>query len=115
MSLALTIPVLLWSRDPQAWLGYAAPRFPGSDWIPAILGTAVFLYGGLVFLRGAAGELRGRQPGMMTLISMAIMVAFSRLETLIIMLAGSPASLIIRVGMPYSVITLAYSFIRRSS
>jgi Cu2+-exporting ATPase len=76
LSLALTIPVLLWSRDPQAWLGYAAPQFRGSDWIPAILGTAVFLYGGLVFLRGAAGELRGRQPGMMTLISLAIVVAF---------------------------------------
>jgi P-type Cu2+ transporter len=76
LSLALTIPVLIWSRDPQAWLGYAAPRFPGSDWIPAVLGTAVFLYGGLVFLRGAAGELRGRQPGMMTLISLAIVVAF---------------------------------------
>ena len=63
LSLALTIPVLLWSRDPQAWLGYAAPRFPGSDWIPAVLGTAVFLYGGLVFLRGAAGELRAGSPG----------------------------------------------------
>jgi P-type Cu2+ transporter len=76
LSLALTIPVLLWSRDPQAWLGYAAPRFPGSDWIPAVLGTAVFLYGGLVFLRGAAGELRDQQLGMMTLISLAIVVAF---------------------------------------
>jgi P-type Cu2+ transporter len=76
LSLALTIPVLFWSRDPQAWLSYTAPQFPGSDWIPAVLGTAVFLYGGLVFLRGAAGELRSRQPGMMTLISLAIVVAF---------------------------------------
>jgi len=76
LSLALTIPVLVWSRDPQAWLRYTAPQFPGSDWIPAVLGTIVFGYGGLVFLRGAAGELRGRQPGMMTLISLAIVVAF---------------------------------------
>jgi Cu2+-exporting ATPase len=76
LSLLLTIPVLLWSRDPQEWLGYLAPSFPGSDWIPAVLGSAVFLYGGLVFLRGALGELRDRQPGMMTLISMAIVVAF---------------------------------------
>jgi Cu2+-exporting ATPase len=76
LSLALTIPVLVWSRDPQAWLRYTAPQFPGSDWIPAVLGSAVFLYGGLVFLRGAAGELRDRQPGMMTLISLAIVVAF---------------------------------------
>ena len=76
LSLLLTIPVLLWSGDPQEWLGYTAPGFPGSDWIPAVLGTAVFLYGGLVFIRGAVGELRARQPGMMTLISLAIVVAF---------------------------------------
>jgi len=76
LSLALTIPVLVWSGDPQAWLGYAAPIFPGSTLIPAILGTIVFAYGGLVFLRGAGGELRDRRPGMMTLISLAIVVAF---------------------------------------
>jgi Cu2+-exporting ATPase len=76
LSLALTIPVVIWSRDPQKWLGYAAPAFPGSDLIPAILGTVLFLYGGLVFLRGARGELAGRQPAMMTLISLAIVVAF---------------------------------------
>ena len=76
LSLALSIPVFIWSPDPQAWLGYTAPTFPGSDWIPPILGTVVFLYGGLVFLRGARGELAGRQPGMMTLISLAIVVAF---------------------------------------
>jgi Cu2+-exporting ATPase len=75
-SLLLTIPVLIWSRDPQAWLRYTAPEFPGSDWIPAVLGSVVFLYGGLVFVRGAVGELRVRQPGMMTLISLAIVVAF---------------------------------------
>src|SRR5690606_19386179 len=49
----------------------------GSDWIAPLLGTVVFLYGGLVFLRGAAGELRRRMPGMMTLISLAIVVAFT--------------------------------------
>jgi Cu2+-exporting ATPase len=76
LSLALTIPVVLWSRDPQTWLGYAAPTFPGSALIPPVLGTLVFLYGGLVFLRGAQGELAARQPAMMTLISLAIVVAF---------------------------------------
>ena len=76
LSLVLTVPVVLWSPDPQAWLGYTAPSFPGSDWIPPVLGTIVFLYGGLVFLRGAQGELTDRQPGMMTLISLAIVVAF---------------------------------------
>src|SRR5215469_4948539 len=76
-SLAVTIPTAIWSPDVQHWLGYTAPRFPGSRFIPAILGTIVFFYGGLVFLRGARGELADRKPGMMTLISLAIIVAFS--------------------------------------
>ena len=74
--LALTIPVVIWSAEVQHWLGYLAPRFPGSEWVPAVLGTIVFLYGGKVFLHGARTELSSRQPGMMTLISLAIVVAF---------------------------------------
>ena len=76
LSLVLTIPVVFWSAHIQELLGYRAPEFPGSAWIPAVLGTAVFLYGGLVFLKGACRELRARLPGMMTLISLAISVAF---------------------------------------
>jgi len=76
LSFLLTVPVLVWSRDLQEWLGYTAPQFPGSDLIPPVLGTVVFLYGGLVFLRGGRDELRDRRPGMMTLISLAISVAF---------------------------------------
>jgi P-type Cu2+ transporter len=76
LSFALTIPVVFWSTDVQHWLGYTAPSFPGSKFIPAILGTFVFIYGGLVFIRGAWGELADRKPGMMTLISLAIIVAF---------------------------------------
>jgi Cu2+-exporting ATPase len=72
----MTTPVVIWSMDVQEWLGYQAPTFPGSDLIPAVFGTAVFLYGGLVFLRGGVSEIRDRQPGMMLLISMAITVAF---------------------------------------
>jgi Cu2+-exporting ATPase len=76
LSLLLTIPVVIWSAHIQELLGYRAPEFPGSDWIPPVLGTAVFLYGGLVFLQGAVRELRARLPGMMTLIALAITVAF---------------------------------------
>ena len=76
LSLVMTIPVLIWSPDLQQWLGYTAPDFPGSDLIPPILGTVIFLYGGTVFLRGGLAEVRARQPGMMTLISLAILVAF---------------------------------------
>src|SRR5438309_1215852 len=74
--LLLTIPVLAWSVDIRHWLGYQAPTFIGSDSIPAVVGTIVFLYGGRVFLVGARDELSNRQPGMMTLISLAILVAF---------------------------------------
>lgn len=50
--------------------------FPGSEYIPAIFGAIIFFYGGLVFLKSAKAELAAKQPGMMTLISMAITVAF---------------------------------------
>jgi P-type Cu2+ transporter len=76
LSFALTLPVVFWSMDIQHWLGYTAPSFPGSKFIPAILGTVVFIYGGLVFIRGAWGELADHKPGMMTLISLAIIVAY---------------------------------------
>src|SRR5207302_8720775 len=76
LSFALTIPVVYWSTDVQHWLGYTAPSFPGSKFIPAVLGTVVFVYGGLVFIRGAWSELADHKPGMMTLISLAIVVAF---------------------------------------
>ena len=76
ISLALTIPTLVWGELLQQWLGYRAPQFPGSDWVPPVFGTAVFAYGGWVFLQGARRELLDRLPGMMTLISLAITVAF---------------------------------------
>jgi P-type Cu2+ transporter len=76
LSFALTTPVVFWSSDVQHWLGYSAPAFPGSKLIPPILGTAVFIYGGLVFIRGAGGELTDYKPGMMTLISLGIIAAF---------------------------------------
>src|SRR6266700_2626765 len=76
LTFSLTSPVVVWSPDVQHWLDYTAPSFPGSKFIPAVLGTVVFLYGGLVFIRGAWSELADRKPGMMTLISLAITVAF---------------------------------------
>src|SRR2546426_2734110 len=67
LSLALTVPVVFWSTDVQHWLGYTAPSFSGSKFIPAILGTVVFVYGGLVFIRRALGGLSDHKPRMMTL------------------------------------------------
>jgi Cu2+-exporting ATPase len=53
LSFALTIPVVLLSSEVQDWFGYTVPSFPGSTYVPAILGKVVFLCGGLVFIRGA--------------------------------------------------------------
>ncbi len=76
LSLALTLPVVFWSEHVQMLLGYEAPSFPGSRWIGPVLGTVIFFYGGWVFIKGAVDELRARLPGMMTLIALAITVAF---------------------------------------
>jgi P-type Cu2+ transporter len=76
LSLALTIPTLIWGHMLPQLTGWHAPAFPGSAWIAPVFGTIVFFYGGLVFLQGAVHELKDRLPGMMTLISLAITVAF---------------------------------------
>ncbi|MGM0688108.1 MAG: heavy metal translocating P-type ATPase [Bacillota bacterium] len=76
LSLVLTLPVVFWSEHIQMLLGYSAPEFFGSTWIPPVLGTVIFFYGGWVFIQGAWEELKALLPGMMTLISLAISVAF---------------------------------------
>ena len=75
-SLALTIPVLLYTPLIQEWLGFRAPQIPGADWIASLFSTAIFVVGGLPFLRMALPEIATRQLGMMTLVSLAISVAF---------------------------------------
>jgi Cu2+-exporting ATPase len=75
LSLLLAIPTLAFSHTVQSWFGWNF-MFTGSKYIPAIFGFIIFFYGGLVFLKGARAELADKQPGMMTLISMAITVAF---------------------------------------
>jgi P-type Cu2+ transporter len=76
LSLALTVPVIVYSEMVQEWLGFTPPQFPGSASVAPVLGTLVFLYGGRPFLQGGLSEARARQPGMMLLISLAITVAF---------------------------------------
>jgi Cu2+-exporting ATPase len=77
LSLALTLLVVFWSGDVQHWFGYHAPTFLGSRLIPAVLGTVILAYGGSVFIKGAWPELSAHQPGMMSLISLALVVAFT--------------------------------------
>ena len=76
MALVLTIPTLIWGHMFERAVGLMAPHFFGSRWIAPVFGTAVFAYGGWPFLQGGVRELRDRMPGMMTLISLAISVAF---------------------------------------
>jgi Cu2+-exporting ATPase len=74
--LPLTIIVVLYSPMVQTWLGFSMPEFPGSNLIAPVLGSFIFFYGGLPFLGMARQELVQRQPGMMTLISVAIIAAY---------------------------------------
>lgn len=76
LSLGLTIPVLIFSEAIQNWLDFTAPDLPLGEWYPLIFSTLIFVFGGLLFLNMAKGELQERQPGMMTLISLAITTAY---------------------------------------
>jgi Cu2+-exporting ATPase len=76
VSLVLTVPVLLFSPMLQQWLGFRMPEFVGSRWIGPVFAIAVFAYGGVPFLQMAVPEIRSKKPGMMALISLAIIVAF---------------------------------------
>jgi P-type Cu2+ transporter len=75
-SLLLSIPVLVYSEMIQMWFSFTPPSFPFSEWIPFVFSVVIFAYGGLPFLNMAVPELKDRKPGMMTLISLAISVAF---------------------------------------
>ncbi len=75
LSLLLTVPILILSPMIQMWLGFEF-RFPGDRLLLFAISTVVFFYGGMPFLKGAIGEFSGRSFGMMTLIALAITVAY---------------------------------------
>jgi len=76
VSLALSLPVILFSTTVQQWLGFSTPVFPGSNWIVPVLSIIIFWYGGIPFIEMAVPEVKQRSPGMMSLITLAIVVAF---------------------------------------
>jgi Cu2+-exporting ATPase len=76
ISALLSIPVILYSNLPEELFGWSAPSFSGSSYLALAFSSVIFFYGGFVFLKGAWIELRGRLPGMMTLISVAITAAY---------------------------------------
>src|SRR3989338_4017178 len=76
ISLVFTIPVVLYADVIGKIFRWSPPEFPGSDYLPFVFGSIVFFYGGWVFLAGALREIKGRLPGMMTLISIAVTAAY---------------------------------------
>src|SRR5919106_1407828 len=76
VSLLLSIPVLLYTPMLQMWFGFRMPEFAGSQWVAPLFSIIIFLYGGVPFIQMAVPEVRNRQLGMMTLISLAISVSF---------------------------------------
>src|SRR6187549_3603622 len=75
VSLILTVPILLLSEMIQHWLRFEI-KFPGDKYVLLILSSFIFFYGGWPFLKGLIDELKSKSPGMMTLIALAITVAY---------------------------------------
>lgn len=73
--LALTIPIVILSQIVQGFFGVRS-GFPGSDYLVFLLSTFVYFYGGYPFLKGFLDEMKNRTPGMMTLVTVAISVAY---------------------------------------
>jgi P-type Cu2+ transporter len=90
VALVLTIPVVFYAELPQELLGYTAPAFPGSEYLPLVLASVVYFYGGVPFLQGAVRELRVATPGMMTLVAMAITVAYGYSLAVQFFMPGEP-------------------------
>ncbi|MDD3621368.1 MAG: copper-translocating P-type ATPase [Methanofollis sp.] len=75
VSTILTVPILLLSPTIQTLLGFSI-EVPGAEYLVLVLATVVYVYGGYPFLAGIVDELKARMPGMMTLIAVAITVAY---------------------------------------
>lgn len=76
VSLVLSIPIIIYSDIAQKFFNYQAPIFPSSAYLPFVLASIIFFYGGWIFIVSAYQELKAKLPGMMTLISLAISVAY---------------------------------------
>ena len=90
VALALTIPVILLSEHLPFVPAERLVRVPGADFVLLALSTVIYIYGGMPFLRGLVRELRARTPGMMTLVAVAITVAFAYSVAVVIGLEGMP-------------------------
>jgi Cu2+-exporting ATPase len=90
ISLALTVPVVLLSRGLPFMPAARLLPVPGADWLLLALSTLLYVYGGMPFLKGLVRELRDRKPGMMTLVAVAISVAYFYSGATVLGLSGMP-------------------------
>src|SRR2546428_13557308 len=90
VSLVLTLPILYYEHLFQQWFRYRAVQFPGSAWITPVLAVVIFFYGGWPFVEGGRRELAARQPGVMTLVALAISVSFTFSIAVSLRLPGMP-------------------------
>ncbi|MBP7070391.1 MAG: cadmium-translocating P-type ATPase [Methanothrix sp.] len=87
VSIILTVPVLVLSHHIQLFFGFSL-RFPGSEILLFLLASVVYLYGGYPFFVGFKDELKKRLPGMMTLVAVAITVAYLYSSAVVFGLSG---------------------------
>ncbi len=106
VSLILSIPVVAYSDITQQLLRWTAPQFPFSDYLPFILSTIIFFYGGWVFIQSAFRELKAKMPGMMTLIAIAISVAY--LYSIYVVFSGSGRDLFWELSTLITVMLLGH-------
>ncbi len=112
LSLLLTIPVLLYSDIVSELFRFKAPIFPGSAYLPLVLSSVIFFYGGLIFISSAIRELKAKMPGMMTLIALAISVAY--LYSLAVVLSGGEKTLFWELATLITVMLLGHWLEMRS-
>ncbi len=89
VSIVLTIPILIFSETIQGWLNFKI-SFVGINIIQLILSTTIYVYGGYPFLKGLKEEIEDKNPGMMTLIAVAISVAYFYSTATVLGLKGAP-------------------------
>lgn len=87
VSLMITVPILVLSPMIQEWFGFEL-NFPGDKYVLFSLGTLIYIYGGMPFLKGMVGEIRAKAIGMMTLVAIAISVAYFYSSAVVLGLQG---------------------------
>ncbi|PIR96592.1 MAG: copper-translocating P-type ATPase [Candidatus Doudnabacteria bacterium CG10_big_fil_rev_8_21_14_0_10_42_18] len=106
VSLILSVPVVLYSDIVRTLLSWQAPVFPGSKFVPLILSSIIFFYGGWVFIASAYRELKAKMPGMMTLIALAIITAY--VYSVFVVFAGGDKTLFWELATLITVMLLGH-------